>query len=231
MQKQSLITPRVIAQLFFILILMPGIPIWLTGRWNWWEVWLYLLISVGGFAASRWLAWRRHPDLLAERGRMLNHDDAQPWDKLLAPLIGVGGVLIPLAVGLEARFLAPLPYAPALKALGLVLILAGYALGSWALATNRFFSGMVRLQSERGQQVVTDGPYRIVRHPGYLGALITYAGTPLLLDSRWGFLPVLLLAVVLIIRTRLEDTFLQGALAGYADYAKKVKQRLIPGIW
>ena len=162
---------------------------------------------------------------------MLDHADAQPWDKLLAPLVGLGGALIPLCVGLETLFHSLIPISAPIKIGGLVLILAGYVLGTWALMTNRFFSGMVRLQTDRGHTVVTSGPYQWVRHPGYLGALITYLGTPFFLDARWALLAVFLISVALVVRTQLEDQFLQQQLAGYAEYAKKVKFRLLPGIW
>lgn len=90
---------------------------------------------------------------------------------------------------------------------------------------------MVRIQIERGHQVVSSGPYRWIRHPGYAGAILTYLATPLLLDSRWAFLPAIFLIVVLIIRTVLEDKTLQAELTGYGDYAKQVRYRLFPGVW
>ena len=117
------------------------------------------------------------------------------------------------------------------KLFALVLILVGYAIGSWALMENRFFSGVVRIQVERGHQVVTTGPYRWVRHPGYAGALLTYWLTPVLLDSLWTFLPVAAMTVVLIIRTALEDRTLTSELLGYAEYAGRTRFRLLPGIW
>jgi protein-S-isoprenylcysteine O-methyltransferase Ste14 len=104
-------------------------------------------------------------------------------------------------------------------------------LGSYALIENRFFSGMVRLQEDRGQHVISTGPYGWVRHPGYSGALLTYIATPFLLDSLWSFIPVVLITIILFIRTALEDKTLQEKLSGYSGYAKKVRSRLIPGIW
>ncbi len=230
-KTKKILTPRVILQVFVIVVLMPLLPVLISRRWDWWEAWLYALIAVAGFIISRVLAGRRHPDLLRERGRMLAHADAQPWDKLLAPLVGLDGALIPLFVGLETLFHNLMPFSAPVKIGGLVLIVAGYVVGTWALMTNRFFSGMVRLQTDRGHTVVSDGPYRWVRHPGYVGALLTYLGTPFFLDSRWALLAVLFLAVALVVRTRLEDRFLQQQLEGYAEYAKKVKFRLLSGIW
>jgi protein-S-isoprenylcysteine O-methyltransferase Ste14 len=99
------------------------------------------------------------------------------------------------------------------------------------LIENRFFSGMVRIQTDRGHHVISSGPYRWVRHPGYTGALLTYLATPIFLDSLWAFFPVLLLTMVLVIRTRLEDRTLHQKLDGYRDYASRVRYRLLPGVW
>jgi len=96
---------------------------------------------------------------------------------------------------------------------------------------NRYFSGVVRIQSDRGQQVISTGPYRMVRHPGYSGGLLTYLAVPIFLDSLWAFVPVVLLVIILVVRTRLEDKLLQEQLEGYRDYAGRVRSRLLPGIW
>ncbi len=96
---------------------------------------------------------------------------------------------------------------------------------------NRFFSGIVRIQTDRNQQVVSSGPYRWVRHPGYASALLVYLVIPLLLDSNWAFLPAIFLAVCTVIRTSLEDRTLQVELPGYREYAQRVRYRLLPGIW
>jgi len=217
--------------MLFFIVVIPFLPLLISRQWDWWEAWVYAIIGILGFAISRALAARRHPDLLAERARFLQHDDAKSWDKLLSPLVGLGGGLIPLVVGLDALFDWSPPFSLPVKILALVIILTGYALGSYALIENRFFSGMVRIQTDRGHQVVTSGPYRWMRHPGYVGALLTYLATPLFLDSRWAFLPVMFITIVLIIRTSLEDKTLQDELEGYRDYARRVHYRLLPGVW
>jgi len=225
------ITPRVIAQVLFFIVGIPLLPLLISWRWNWWEAWVYAGICILGFAISRALAARRHPDVIAERARFLQHEDAKSWDKILAPLVGLGGGLIPLVAGLDALFGWPPTFSLPLKILALVVLLAGYILASYALIENRFFSGMVRLQIERDQQVVSSGPYRWMRHPGYAGALWTYLVTPIFLDSGWALLPAVFLAIVLIIRTSLEDRTLRAELEGYRDYARQVRYRLVPGIW
>lgn len=224
-------TLRVILLMLFFIVVIPFLPLLISWRWDWWEAWVYALINILGFAASRGLAARRHPDLLAERARYLQHEDAKAWDKYLSPLVGLGGGLIPLVAGLEARFLVPLEITPLEKTLALSLILTGYVLASYALIENRFFSGMVRIQEERGHHVISGGPYRWMRHPGYAGALLAYLATPIFLDSLWAFLPVAFLTIILIIRTGLEDRTLQDELEGYREYARRVHYRLIPGIW
>jgi protein-S-isoprenylcysteine O-methyltransferase Ste14 len=90
---------------------------------------------------------------------------------------------------------------------------------------------MVRIQTDRGHQVVSSGPYRWIRHPGYAGGLLAYLATPFFLDSAWAFLPMAFLTIALVIRTELEDRTLQDQLAGYRDYVKQVRYRLLPGIW
>ncbi len=225
------ISSRAVLQMLFFIVVIPFLPLLISRQWDWWEAWVYAIIGILGFAISRALAARRHPDLLAERARFLQHDDAKSWDKLLSPLVGLGGGLIPLVVGLDALFDWSPPFSLPVKILALVIILTGYALGSYALIENRFFSGMVRIQTDRGHQVVTSGPYRWMRHPGYVGALLTYLATPLFLDSRWAFLPVMFITIVLIIRTSLEDKTLQDELEGYRDYARRVHYRLLPGVW
>lgn len=141
------------------------------------------------------LAAKRHPDLLAERARFAQQPDAKPWDKWLAPAVALGGGLIPLVTGLDALFGWSAPFRLPVKLAALLIILAGYVLGSYALLANRFFSGMVRIQTERNHQVVSSGPYRWMRHPGYAGALATYLAVPFSwircgrYYRRWSFLP------------------------------------------
>lgn len=232
MSAQLKITsPRVIVQMLFFVVFIPFLPLLISGDWGWWEAWVYALVSILGFAISRILAARRHPDLIAERARFLQHPDAKRWDAVLAPLVGLGGGLVPLVAGLDARFNWSPAFSPTVKLVSLVIFLAGYLLGAYALIENRYFSGMVRIQTERGHKVVSGGPYRWVRHPGYAGALLAYLATPFFLDSSWALLPAVFLMVALVIRTALEDQTLQEDLDGYRDYAGRVRYRLLPGVW
>jgi len=230
-EQNKTVSRYVIVQMLFFVVLIPFLPLLISWHWDWWEAWLYAFICIWGFAISRVLAGRRHPDLLAERARFMKHENAKSWDKLLAPLVGLGSGLIPLVAGLDALFDWSPTFSLSVKILLLVIILAGYVLASYALIKNRFFSGMVRIQTDRGHHVVSSGPYRWVRHPGYAGSLLAYLATPLFLDSQWAFLPAVFITIILVIRTDLEDRTLQDELEGYRDYARGVRYRLLPGVW
>jgi len=214
-----------------VIFLVPFLPLVISGRWGWWEAWTYALISILGFIISRLLAARRHPDIIAERGRSLVHANTKSWDRILSPLVGLGASFLPLIAGLEMRIQGLAEFSLPLKLAALLLILAGYIFSSYALITNRFFSGVVRIQSERGHHVVSTGPYRWVRHPGYAGSLLVFLALPVWLDSPWSFLMVAVFLAAIILRTNLEDQTLQAELPGYAEYAQKVRYRLLPGVW
>lgn len=221
----------VLIPMLFFIVVVPCLPLLISGRWDWWEGWTYAIIAILGFAISRALAARQHPDLLAERARFLRNENPEPWDRLLAPLVALGSGLLPLVAGLDARFGWSPTLSLPVKIVALMIILGGYVVASYALVANRYFSGMVRMQDDRGHQVVSSGPYRWMRHPGYAGAIVTYLATPVLLDALWAYVPALSLTIVVLIRTALEDRTLQERLEGYRDYAGKVRYRLLPGVW
>jgi protein-S-isoprenylcysteine O-methyltransferase Ste14 len=229
--QSKLMTPRILLRMFVVVFLFPLLPMFIAGDWMWWEAWTYALLSSVGFVVSRVLAAQRHPDILEERARSMDLEDAKPWDKILAPGLALGNLLILIVAGLDRAFSWTNPFPLTLKIFSIVVILLGYVLGSWALIENRFFSGVVRIQKDRGQHVVSSGPYRFIRHPGYAGALWVYLVTPLLLDSVWAFIPALLLIGVLVLRTTLEDKTLQEELPGYEEYTRRTRYRLLPGIW
>ncbi len=229
----KVLSARVILQLLVFIVLVPFLPLLISWKWDWWQAWVYGLVGVLGFVVSRMLVNKRHPDLIAERARFMQHEDTKPWDEVLARLVGLGGALIPLAAGLDVKYgWSNTDFSLSVELVALAFILVGYAIGSWALMENRFFSGTVRIQKERRHHVISSGPYAVVRHPGYAGALLTYLATPFLLDSLWTFAPVVFMTVVLLIRTDLEDRTLKHELPGYKEYAlQKTRYRLLPGIW
>jgi protein-S-isoprenylcysteine O-methyltransferase Ste14 len=227
----KIMTPRAIVQLTLAILVAPLMPMIISGDWGWPEAWAYAALSMLGFIISRVLAARRHPDLLAERARFLSAQDTKPFDKILAPALALSGVMILAVAGLDRAYGWTPAFPLWVKLSALAVILLGYVLSSWALMENRFFSGTVRIQTERGHRVVNSGPYHWIRHPGYAGGLLAYLLTPALLDSMRAFIPAFIVLVVLVLRTALEDRTLQAELAGYAGYARQTRYRLFPGLW
>jgi protein-S-isoprenylcysteine O-methyltransferase Ste14 len=225
------LTLRIIIQLIIVVLVAPFIPMIISGQWSWWQAWAYALVSILAFVVSRIIVNRVHPDLIQERARFLNAKDTKSWDKLLAPLLGLGIILILVVAGLDKYYDWTSASSLTINLIALFGIIFGYSFSSWALVENRFFSGTVRIQTERGHHVISTGPYRIVRHPGYAGGLFGYIFIPLLLNSVWAFIPAILLGIVIVIRTALEDRTLQAELPGYKEYTRKTRYRLLPWIW
>lgn len=198
----------------------------------WWQAWIYSVLVFSAGIGGRMWAERRHPGLLAERVDYKKASGVKLWDKVLAPLMSVSvGFPLVIVAGLDHRFVWSSVFPIWLNILGLVLIAIGYSLAVWALVENRFFSGVVRIQTDRGHVVCDSGPYRIMRHPGYAGNILPLAGIVLALDSVWTLIPAAVALIIAVIRTALEDRYLQKELPGYREYAAKVKYRLIPFIW
>jgi len=179
------------------------------------------------------LMWR-DPDLVAERGRPGGSSakaSVARWDRPISLVVSVFGPLgIWIVAGLSQRW-GWSQLALAWQLIGLGVMAAGYALFMWAMASNRFFSGLVRIQTERGHAVSNGGPYRIVRHPGYVGMAAMMTGEALLLGSAWALAPAAITIGVLVVRTALEDRYLRAQLDGYTEYAERVRWRLLPRIW
>lgn len=200
-----------------------------AGTLDWWGAWAMLAVTGAWIAGMAAVLRRRSPELFAER--LTVHQDARRWDKVYTSLHGVMQLATFILAGLDRRSGWTTGIPAAAQALALAACVAGYGLLVWAVASNRYFSQIVRIQSERGHTVATQGPYRYVRHPGYLGGLVTQIGVPILLGS-W---PALALgavdAISLLVRTELEDRTLHADLAGYGEYATRVRYRLVPRIW
>jgi protein-S-isoprenylcysteine O-methyltransferase Ste14 len=225
-------TPRHWIDLVAAYLLIPLILLICGGDLDWWHAWLYaLLIVVAGIGGRIW-AEQRHPGLLAERQNIENIQNAKAWDKVLAPLMAVSiGYPMVIVAGLDHRFSWSPEFPPWLIALGFTLILLGYAFAAWALAENRFFSSVVRIQVDRGHVVCDSGPYRFVRHPGYAGNIVAVFGMALALGSVWTLFPAAMASIIAVIRTILEDQTLHEELPGYRGYARRVRYRLIPWIY
>jgi protein-S-isoprenylcysteine O-methyltransferase Ste14 len=215
-----------------LMLLSPILLCLAAGRWNWLAGWLFGLTLLISIIVSRVLVAIKSPGLLAERMRWVKGEGAEGWDQILLPVVGVYGPLAVLVVaGLDERFGWSPPTSPWAQVVAFAAALAGFAFATWAMVANRFFSAVVRIQADRGQTVVTSGPYRFVRHPGYAGGMLAWLAAPLALGSLWALLPAALTAIALVIRTILEDRLLHADLPGYAEYAQRTRARLVPGVW
>jgi len=226
------VSPRQWIGLVVVYLLIPLVLLICGGDLGWWQAWLYsLLIFAAGIGGHIW-AEKRHPGLLAERQNIEHIQNAKAWDKVLAPLMAVSiGFPMVIVAGLDHRYSWSPEFPLWLIVIGFILITLGYAFASWALAENRFFSSVVRIQKERGHVVCDSGPYRLVRHPGYAGNIPPLFGIVLALGSVWALIPAAVASIITLIRTVLEDRTLQEELPGYRDYARHVRYRLIPGIY
>ena len=199
-----------------------------AGRLDWPMAWAFLathgVISIAGFALL-------DPDLIRER--LLPTPGFDRRDAAIATTSAVLMIALPLVVaGLDiGRWHASPPLPSSWRGSTLGIFALGQGLAVWAARCNRFFSDFVRIQSERGHQVVSSGPYRWVRHPGYAGWLVSFLAAPMALGSLYGLIPALLGALVLAARIPGEERILREGLPGYRDYAARVRFRLLPGVW
>ncbi len=223
---------KAILRFMLFLLILPLLLFGLSGQPNWPMAWAYVLIYIGSALASRLILLAKAPDLLSERAQFTQAEGTKSWDTRLVPLIALIGPLVVLVVAAVDRRFSWSPSLPLwLQVTGLVVFVLGTFLGVWAITVNKFFSSVVRIQTDRGHQVITTGPYRFVRHPAYAGNLFSILATSILLGSLWSLIPALLVVIGLVIRTHLEDRDLRRELAGYEAYAQQTHSRLIPGIW
>jgi len=203
-----------------------------AGRLDWVWGWIFLALLAAVLISHVLILVPINPELLAERSRGIRQEGAKGWDKWVAVFAaGMGTMGSWLVASLDARFEWSASVPLALHIGGLIGSVLGWALFMWAMGANAFFSEAVRIQEERGHTVITDGPYRYVRHPGYVGAILALLATPLLLGSWWALVPAGLAAIGYVVRTGLEDKTLQEELDGYKDYTWQVRYRLLPGVW
>ncbi|MCJ7621765.1 MAG: isoprenylcysteine carboxylmethyltransferase family protein [Anaerolineae bacterium] len=218
-----------IAALAISLVLIGLILFLAAGRLNWTWAWVYLGICLVSVSINATITLRTSPETIAERGELKM---TEKWDKVVSGLYALAMYFaLPLVAGLNVRF----GWAPDLSVTwhvaGAVVLAVGLEVSAWAMIANAYFSTAVRIQSERGHTVCSTGPYRFVRHPGYVGFILHALSLPVLLGSVWALIPGIIASACMIIRTSFEDRLLQAELGGYPDYVQKVRYRLLPGIW
>jgi protein-S-isoprenylcysteine O-methyltransferase Ste14 len=187
--------------------------------------WAFILVH---FALSVVALRNLDPDLIKERLKPGpgGQDRGLRW--LILPFYAAHFMAAGLDVG---RFHWSGRLVPVIQAAGLVVFASGMGVMVWAMAMNRFFSPVVRIQGERGHRLVTSGPYRYVRHPGYTGSILLFLGSGPALGSWWSLVPLIPVLALILRRTVLEDQFLKRELVGYDRYAERVRSRLVPGVW
>jgi len=205
-----------------LLFLSAGSLAWAAG---WWYIGLYFIGLL--FASLILLPHRR--EVIEERSK--GASGGKSWDIWLTRIMTVPSLGMLVVAGLDQRFGWLPDFNVAVQILGGVLFMLGYSIIVWAMYTNQFFSSIVRIQEERGHMAVTAGPYRFVRHPGYVGMMLSALGGMWLLRSTWALIAFALYVAVVVTRTALEDKTLRNELPGYTEYSTMTRFRLLPGIW
>jgi protein-S-isoprenylcysteine O-methyltransferase Ste14 len=198
-----------------------------SGRLDWIWIWVYIGVGIVIMAVNSLVM---SPELIAERGRF-GEVETRQWDKVITTIIIVPTLALPLVAGLDERFGWSPDLDIATHVTGVILMVLGQGLFTWGMAVNKFFSTSVRIQMERDHIVVSSGPYQYIRHPGYVGMIVSWFATSLLFGSLWSLIPTGIAACLLVVRTSLEDKTLIEDLDGYKEYATRVRYRLLPGVW
>jgi protein-S-isoprenylcysteine O-methyltransferase Ste14 len=224
--KEELEGKLIFKSIFFFALII-AITFIGAGRIDYWQGWIYNGLNIIFLLLSYFLLPR---ELIEER--LKPKEGMKKWDKIyyiVSAPVYFAILIISILDG--GRF----DWEPQIPILAVIIGVVVYTIGQiiilWAKKVNKFFSTVVRIQKDRSQTVCKDGPYRFVRHPGYLGGLLYNIVTPFVLSSFWGLIPAVIAVVLLFIRTYLEDKTLQRELEGYTDYTNETRYRLLPGIW
>jgi protein-S-isoprenylcysteine O-methyltransferase Ste14 len=231
--KSPLSYVKLVLQGLFSLLLVLAMLFLSAGSIAYWQGWVFCGVTIFLVILQVFL-FSGKSDLVKER--MKPGAGMKWWDKIFYSLYIPAFFAVVIVASLDAGRFGWTPHFSPLFSIAFYIIsyflyIFSLFLYTWGMWTNTFFSSVVRLQSDRGQEVVQRGPYRVVRHPGYVAGILMAISISLVLGSLWGLVPACVVLVLLVIRTYLEDTTLQRELAGYADYARKVRYRLLPGIW
>jgi len=200
-----------------------------AGRLDWMSAWVFLALGTVVFFTAGLYVVRKNPEVVNERGK--GAQGAKTWDRILTSIYALFLFAIYVVAGLDAGRFQWSAVPIIVQGLGGFGIVVGLLLIYWAMLANPFLAQVVRIQDERGHQTVSSGPYRYVRHPMYVGILVEYGATPLLLGSWLALIPFAIAGALLVLRTSLEDKTLLAELSGYSEYAQRVRFRLVPGVW
>lgn len=219
---------RIVA-VFTTILIMDMLLFTPPGRLDWPAAWILSLLYGGFLLAYAVWGTLQAPDLLKERSQVA--ENVKVWDKVIMAIYTFLLLATRVLAALDAARVRWSQMAVAWQVLGLVGIVLSGGLIFWTILTNAYLSRMVRIQEDPGHCVVTGGPYHYVRHPMYVGIILLFPGMTLFLGSWWAFVPASLIAMLIVVHAALEDRMLQAELPGYADYAQRVRYRLLPGVW
>jgi protein-S-isoprenylcysteine O-methyltransferase Ste14 len=221
---------RLLLQNAFFIVAMGALLFASAGTLHWPGAWALLATSaLLGPACGLWLA-KTDPALLAERLRLTAREEQPAADKKFMLVFAATALIWLVAMGLDRRMQAS--HVPvALQVLGLAMYLASTGFIMWVFRENSFAAPVIKVQAERDHHVISTGPYAFVRHPMYSGVMLFFLGVPLLVGSWWGVALAPLFVILFAIRAGIEERALLAGLPGYADYAARVRYRLLPGIW
>jgi len=193
--------------------------------------WAFFGASFMHYTISTVVQYKLNPELLVQRLKR-KREDSKLWDEILMRVSNLMVLIaVPVMAGLDIGRFQWSDLDVQFAVLGFAFFIASTVLINWAMAVNPHFEPTVRIQKDRGHKVISSGPYKIVRHPGYLAGILYTLSIPLIIGSVFSFIPVGIYAIFFIIRTSLEDSTLHKELDGYSEYARQVKHKLFPGIW
>lgn len=219
-----------VAAIFIVSVLLLGAMIFVpAGRLDYVPGWICLSVMVIGFSAVSAYVAKRTPSLIQRR--MKAGVGTPVWDRVFVIIVQFLFVAILVVGGLDAGRYRWTSLALSLEVTGLIFMVSGMFVLAWAMGQNPHFETTVRIQTDQNHRVIESGPYRIVRHPGYVGGIVLFVGMALVLDSAWALLPAFLSAANLVARTWAEDRFLQENLKGYREFTHRTRWRLMPGLW
>jgi protein-S-isoprenylcysteine O-methyltransferase Ste14 len=233
MKKTSPVPAKVwlkrIFAIILLIVIMDALLFGAAGRLDWFGAWLLTGLYLAFLLIVVVWATRKAPGLMEERSRMA--ENVKSWDKIITWVYTVFLLGMLVVAGLDAGRFRWSVMPVALQIFGVILLIFAGAVIWWVMSVNYFLSRYARIQDDRGQQVITEGPYRYVRHPMYAMLVPFMFGIAFVLGSWWALVPAGMIGVLYILRTALEDRMLQEELPGYREYAQKVRYRLFPGIW
>ena len=212
----------------FALIIITALMLLLAGRLDYWQGWAFGIFCFLNTILKAVL-FSGKTELGKER--LKPGPGTKWWDKIFWALIIILTFAIIVVGSLDARYGWTKPLPVQVYVDSYLLMSFGIFIFTWGMWVNKFFSSTVRIQKERKQKVIQAGPYRCIRHPGYVGGILMFLTMALVLGSFWALIPSAILSISMIIRTYLEDNLLKKELKGYKSYAKKVRYRLLPGVW